>query len=109
MVFPAGLGGEHRAVEGESGGRVVQRDEDVIRRAYLDLVLDSVELVAGIAPSRAFAPQAPSLAVSDARPSTAVALDEVYPTEIVDDRGVIMVFVPGGAFTVAGDSTMRLE
>ncbi len=40
----------------------------------------------------------PPIAVSDARPPRTVALDEVHPTEIVDECGVVMVFIPSGTF-----------
>jgi len=40
----------------------------------------------------------PPITVSDVRPLRKVAIDEIEPTEIVDERGVIMMFIPGGTF-----------
>ena len=40
--------------------------------------------------------------ISDAEAPSDVALDEMQSAEVVDERGVVMVFIPGGTFLMGG-------
>jgi len=69
--------------------------------------LGRVELV-GLAGSHglgASADDAPQITLSQAPPPPAVALGEVHATEVVDERGVVMVFIPGGTFAMGSDES----
>jgi len=60
-----------------------------------------------LGPMRRGAPvlDAPPVVVSSAPPPEAVAIDEMQPTEIVDERGVVMVFIPGGRFRMGSEES----
>ena len=45
------------------------------------------------------------ISVSDAQVPQEIALDELQSAEIVDERGVVMVFIPGGTFTMGSNDS----